>query len=356
MERRKMLDLYSDYLISSFSHTTATGLSKMLNETVSHDQVTRFLSRNEFSPKDLWKEVKPTLRRVETDDGVIAIDDCIAEKEHTDENELICWHYDHSKGRTVKGLNILNFLYVNDKTSIPISYELIKKDQIITNKKTGRKERKSSITKNELTRKSLKQIKIKQVKFKYVLADIWFSAKDNMDFIKKNLKKDFIFAIKKNRLVALSKKDKLEGRFESIESLNLSDNNTCEVWLKGVDFPTVLVKQVFKNKDGSIGILYLVSSDTNLDFNQIVKIYQKRWKIEEYHKSIKQNSGLTKSPTKTVRTQSNHFFMAIYTFFKLEKLKLKTELNHFSMKSILYVNVLKASYQTLQQIKAEAGA
>jgi hypothetical protein len=39
-----LLDLYSDYLISSFGQTSATGLSRLTDGAVSHDQVTRFLS------------------------------------------------------------------------------------------------------------------------------------------------------------------------------------------------------------------------------------------------------------------------------------------------------------------------
>ena len=39
-----LLDLYSDYLISSFGQTSATGLSRLSDGAVSHVLVTRFLS------------------------------------------------------------------------------------------------------------------------------------------------------------------------------------------------------------------------------------------------------------------------------------------------------------------------
>jgi hypothetical protein len=44
MKNDKLLDLYSDYLISSFGQTTATGLSALLNHEISHDAVQRYLS------------------------------------------------------------------------------------------------------------------------------------------------------------------------------------------------------------------------------------------------------------------------------------------------------------------------
>jgi len=47
--KTKMLELYSDYLISSFNYTT--DLSKALKGAVSHDKVTRFLSKEELDSK-----------------------------------------------------------------------------------------------------------------------------------------------------------------------------------------------------------------------------------------------------------------------------------------------------------------
>jgi hypothetical protein len=67
----KMLDLYTDYLISSFSYTIATGLSKILNGAISHDKVTRFLSKDDYDSRQLWKLVKKTVRRIETEDGIL---------------------------------------------------------------------------------------------------------------------------------------------------------------------------------------------------------------------------------------------------------------------------------------------
>jgi hypothetical protein len=40
-----IFDLYTDYLITSFSYTTATGLSGLVDNAISHDPVTRFLSQ-----------------------------------------------------------------------------------------------------------------------------------------------------------------------------------------------------------------------------------------------------------------------------------------------------------------------
>ena len=51
-----------------------------------------------------WQLVKLMVRAIEDDAGVLIFDDTIEEKPYTDENELIAWHFDHSKNRTVSGL------------------------------------------------------------------------------------------------------------------------------------------------------------------------------------------------------------------------------------------------------------
>ena len=111
MMNRELLELYSDYLLSAFSHTTATGLSAMTSGAVSHDRITRFLASEEFGSAALWRLVKPMVPQLEDESeqsGVLIIDDTIEEKPYTDESELICWHYDHSQGRSVKGVNLIS--------------------------------------------------------------------------------------------------------------------------------------------------------------------------------------------------------------------------------------------------------
>ena len=79
MDKEK-LELYTDYLISTFGYATATGLSRMVEGQVSHDQITRFLSQETYTSKDLWLQVKSTVRQVEREEGVLIFDDTIQEK------------------------------------------------------------------------------------------------------------------------------------------------------------------------------------------------------------------------------------------------------------------------------------
>ena len=74
-------------------------------------QISRMLSSCQLQPKDWWLMVKESVRVIQNEEGVVVIDDSSIEKLYTDENELICWHYDHSKGSKVKGINFITSLY-----------------------------------------------------------------------------------------------------------------------------------------------------------------------------------------------------------------------------------------------------
>jgi hypothetical protein len=110
--------------------------------------------------------------------------------------------------------------------------------------------------------------------------------------------------------------------------------------------------KIYTNKNGSEEELYLACSDSAIDYSQITTIHQKRWIVEEFHKSLKSNASLEKSPTRVKRNQQNHFFAAIYAFVKLEQLKMKKSMNHFAIKARKYMNALKASFQKLHAINA----
>lgn len=347
---KDLFDLYTDYLICSTEQTTATQLSRMLDGNISHDQVTRFLSSQTFSSKDLWKLVRPTLRQIESDEGVLIFDDTIIEKQWTDENEIICYHFDHSKGRTVKGINLLNLLYHHNGISLPLSFQVIEKPVSYCDLKTKQIKRKSLVTKNEMLKQMFLQMLSSSVKFKYVLFDSWFSSKETFDLIRKK-QRHFIGALKRNRLIALSAKDKRDGRFHQVSDLALKDGEYVHGWLKGYSHEVLICRQVFTNKDGSTGSLDLVCSDLSLDGDDIARIYQKRWNIEVYHKSLKSNACISKSPTKTVRTQSNHLFLSICSVLKLEQLKLHHKMNHFALKAKIYLKSLKAAYSEIANLK-----
>lgn len=342
---KTIFDLYTDFLLSSVGPATATNLSRLVDGAISHDQITRLLAGEPKRSAHLWQKVKPLVRAVESPDGVIVVDDSVSEKPYTDENELICWHWNYTENRPVKGINFLTAFYQVGTVGLPVAFDLVTKTETYLDPKTGQEKRRSTTSKNERFRMLLRISVQNEIQFSYVLADLWYASADNMVLVVRELKKHFVFPLKHNRKVALGEADQKEGRFVAVETLDLPAGQPLEIWLEDVPFALLLTKEVFTNKDGSQGVRYLVTDDLTLTYDRITKLYQRRWSVEVYHEALKQNASLTQSPTRTETTQRNHLFASLCAYVKLERLKLKTGLNLFALKSKIYLAALKAAYQ-----------
>lgn len=357
----QLLDLYTDYLQVAFGQASATGLSELLDHAISHDKFTRLLSNNEFSAADLWQGVKPLVRKHQTTEGCLMFDDTIIHKPYTDENELVTWHFDHCENRSVKGINILTAFYHSQPPDsetalrVPVQYQAVRKEIHYCDVKTRREKRHSSRTKNELLRSMVEQSLQNQLLFRYILADSWFASSENMLFIHRR-RKFFIFDLKQNRLAACDQSRRNKGLFVRIDELQLPEDTPTRLYLKDLEIEVLVCKQVFRNENNAVqGVRYLVSNDLTLSNEQFQRLYKKRWSVEEYHKCLKQNTAIAKSPTRTVRTQLNHLFASILAYVKFERLKFAHKLNHFALKSKLYLSAVKAAFKELSILRL-AGA
>jgi len=191
------------------------------------------------------------------------------------------------------------------------------------------------------------------LQFRFVLIECCFSSEKHFDFITSK-DRHFIAALKNNRRVALSEEDRKKKRFVRVDELNFTEQTALQGGLKGGAKAVRLVRQVFTNKDESTEILHLAFSDLTFDYDEITTTYKKRWLVEVFHLSLKSNAHLAKFPTRTVRTQSNHVFMAMVAPFKLECLSLSNTLNPFALCRKLLINASRSAYQQLQLFRAAA--
>ncbi|MEY8715309.1 transposase, partial [Francisella philomiragia] len=157
---------------------TATKLSDILDQEVSHDKITRFLSKSDLTSLEFWRYIKPIIRKHNNEYDVLCLDDTISEKLSTDENDIVCWHHSHAKGVHVKGINIASCMLNASILSIPIDYEIVKKDERYYDKKEKRCKRRSKVTKNQMFQDMINRAVINHVKLKYILADSRFCFKD----------------------------------------------------------------------------------------------------------------------------------------------------------------------------------
>ena len=358
MKTNELLELYIDYLMVSTGQVSATGLSRLLDSSFSHDQVTRMLSESYdlFTAAQFWKRIKALVRRVEQPSGVLIVDDFISEKPHSSENELITYHYSHLHGKIIKGINIVHLHYSvsheGQQVNFPVGYDLVRKSAERPNPDTGELERYSPKDKNERFRDLLHQAHfMHHIAFEWVMADSWYANVKNLRYIVQKLKKDFLFGLKSNRKVALSKGQARRKDFVKLTDLALQPGEVKQIWLDRLPFPLYVAKEIYVNKDLSKGELFLVTNRDDMTYQQIISLYPERWRIEPSHKSIKNNASLSLSPTKVPTTQASHIFASFCALVQFEILKLKTQLNHFALKQKLYDASLKEAFKELQALK-----
>ena len=131
----------------------------MTDNQLKHDYISDLLSQTDLDQKEFWKQIKKFVRQIETDESWIFIDDTICAKPHSTENQVINYHFDYTVGKSVKGINSLNFLLSSnmkaETVNCPVAYHVIKKTEAFVDPK-GKTKFKSKQTKNEILEKFLK--------------------------------------------------------------------------------------------------------------------------------------------------------------------------------------------------------
>lgn len=334
-----ILDSYSDFLIFNQGQAAATIFSEATDGSISHDQFTRFLNSRDYDSKDLWKFVKPLLKDIGA--GVLAIDDFINEKPFSKVSDINCYHYSHMKGRCLKGIETISAMFAADNINIPVDYRIISKPIEYCDLETRRVKRKSLITKNDLARELIQCSLDKELDISYITSDSWFCCSETLNFIAAK-KKKYIFAIKSNRKVFLTEDERNKDSGQKLSEVELERDVPTPFFLNHVDHMIWIMKKTFTNGDGTTGTLFLVTNDGDLSGDDLYSIYHKRWGIEVFHKSVKNNTSLSKSPASKQRAQKNHIFCSFYAYLKLERIKVTENKNHFHIKRDIQILMLKS--------------
>ncbi len=309
MQKQKCsLKLYSDFLIANQNRYSGSELSRVAPTDMAHDSASRWLSSSNFTPSDLWNQVNGLVKK---DTGYLIVDDTLLEKKYSRENELAKVQYTGNGQTLMMGIDIVNLLWTDSDEFVPVDYRVYHKEN-------------DDKTKNEHLRDMLKRAKQRGFSPLYVLIDIWYSSIDNLKLISRALKWHFICNLKSNRQVSIS-----QGTYIPIADLGLTDNEVRKVWLK--EYGYVLVcKIVYKNGD----IKYLATDDLNLtDYGKFTGHSENRWKIEEFHRGIKQTTGIEKCYSVKASSQKTHIFAAFTAFIKLEIKRIKEHISWYEQKA-----------------------
>lgn len=296
---RKMLcsqDLYCAFLRITSERYSAFSLSEVSPIELSHDSISRWLEEKKCQPKDIWESVE---KRVVGTTGVIIADETVLNKSRSEKIELVRWQYSGTEHDVVKGIGMLNFLWVDeDDEVLPMDV------RIYEPKEDGK-------TKNDHFRAMLGLAKRREVEPLAVIADSWYSSLDNLKYIR-DLGWNWVMGVKKNRSV--NKKQKLE-------ELSIPDEG-LRVHLRGYGWIHVFR---FVAKNGRTD--YIGTNIQNPTREYLSSLVRKRWEIEVFHRELKQTCGLEHCQSRTGRAQRNHIVLSVLSWIKAADVRRKDELS-----------------------------
>ncbi len=292
--------LYTQFLIAAQTNFTSTEFSVVSPNGMAHDAPTRWLGREKLTPSILWKNVEA---HVNLNQGYLIGDDSVLDKPRAEEIALVHWQYSGNHHKVVKGIGLVSLLWTGESDQhIPVDYRIYDKD---TDDKT----------KNQHFREMLITARSRGFNPWYILLDMWYANNANLKLIDRFHWK-WVAQLKKNRIVNLN-----PHQPQHLDEIDIPAEGV-KVYLRGYGFVLVL-KTVTKDND----VEYYATNDLTLTWSAVERIYKRRWKIEEYHRGLKQNSGIAKCQSRSARAQRNHIWCALHALLILELHRIRTNIS-----------------------------
>lgn len=316
---------YCQYLLSSQINYTLTNLAEHL-QTVSHDQINRYLRREKLTPRLLWDNVKSVIQTHEK--GYIIFDDTVLDKRYSEKIELTRRQYSGNEHRVIKGIGLVTCVYVN-----PISGQFWVIDYRIYDPSGDGKTKIDHV--NEMLESVIYQ---KILPFQTVLIDSWYATKKLMQYIDKQ-GKYYYCPLKKNRLVDDTGG---VGEYKSISSLNWTKNELEHgKIIKIKAFPKDKKVKLFRVIISTDKTEYVATNDLDNDSTDAVQeVCSIRWKIEQFHRELKQITGMEACQCRKARIQRNHINCAILVWLRLKNMAYSTGQTIYQIKYGLLSNYL----------------
>lgn len=269
----------------------------------------------------IWEHVKTDL--VLSPRGCLIFDDSVLDKNHSHRIELVRRQYSGNAHGIIKGIGMVNCLYVNPETG---QYWIV--DYRVFDPEGDGK------TKLDHVREMLiAAVANKRLSFDRVLVDSWYVTKGLMLLIE-SLGKIYFCPLKSNRLVDDSN---AQQPFQQVSTLTWNDLQLSGgklIKIKG--FPKQHKVKLFRVVVSTNRTDWIVTNDltqhSTLDAQDACTL---RWKIEQFHRELKQLTGIEKCQCRKARIQRNHIACAILVWIKLTAIARKAATNVYQLKKSL---------------------
>ncbi len=298
---------YVQFLIGSPSVVTATEAARVQPDhprAPAHDAFTRLLHRLEPDPTALWDEVRPL---IDPAAGVLVIDDSTLDKPRAKHMGLVGHHWSGNHHRVVRGINLITLAWTDGDRLYPCDYRLYHKPS-------------DGKTKNDHFADLLAAAHARGFTPQCVLFDGWYASVENLKRVRQ-LGWRFVTRLKANRKVRIDR-----GEAKALADQPIAAAGTV-VWLPG--YGEVRVFRVVA-PDGDTA--HWATNDLGMAEAVRLMFAELSWSIEEYHRGVKQFTGIERCQVRYGRGQRNHIGLALRAFVRLEYHRFTTGVSWFAAK------------------------
>jgi hypothetical protein len=274
----------------------------------------------------LWENVKPLI--VSDAAGYLIFDDTVLDKRFSESIELVRRQYSGNEHRVIRGIGLISCLYVNATTGAfwVIDYRLYNPDG----------DGKSKLDHVEQMLEGV--VLAKQLPFASVLMDSWYATKRLMAQIEQ-FGKVYYCPLKTNRLVDDSGGNEPYQRIDQLDWSEAEVQHGKLVKLRG--FPKDKKVKLFRVIVSTDKTEYVVTNDLTQDSTgDTQKVCAVRWKIEQFHREIKQTTGIESCQCRKQRIQRNHIACALLVWTRLKQIAHATATTIYQLKAGLLSNYL----------------
>ena len=316
---------YCQFIIATITNYTQTYMAEH-QPVFSHDAINRYLMKDDVSPDAVWQSVGHLVRR--SGNACLIFDDTVLDKRHSAKIELVRRQHSGNEHGVVKGVGVVNCVYVNLDTGEHWIIDWRVYDPGGDGK--SKLDHGRDMFDDAIARKGLP--------FRAVLMDSWYAAKEVMAHIDK-AGKVFYCPLKCNRLV-----DDSQGKhpYKAVAGLDWSGDGglrgkTVKIHGFPKDDKVRLFRVAAKNRTE-----HVATNDLSQNSGVAVKgMCAVRWKVGQYHREGKQMLGIEKCQCRSARAQKNHIGCVILAWHCLTKLARKLKTNIYALKNNLLSEYMK---------------
>jgi hypothetical protein len=322
--------MYQQFLLSSQINYTCTYLSEHF-EGLDENSVYRFLSGNKLTARMVWEKAQETL--ILAPNGYILFDDTVLDKNFSQAISGVRSQYSGNEKKVIKGIGLVGCVYYN----ADIDRYWVIDFRLFDPERDGK-------TKLDHMQEMLSMLSYREVPYRTVLMDTWYATTEMMLRIA-DLHKVYYCPIKANRQV-----DESNGAqpYQAAERLEWSRDELLHgkvVKLK--TFPGNTKVKLFRVILSTEKTELVVTNDPSCESTEHAQHESAiRWHIEQFHREIKQVTGIEDCQCRTNRSQRNHICCSLRVWLCLQATAFRTKQTVYAVKQGLLSAYMRQQLHT----------